>query len=89
MLEQGFIDEVRQIGDKYGWDSPALEVIGYRAFKGLLLGTKTLEEAKADFVRGDMALYKKQVTWFKRNPAIQWVESADEALELAAKFLAS
>ena len=89
MLEQGFIDEVRQIGDKYGWDSPALEVIGYRAFKGLLLGTKTLEEAKADFVRGDMALYKKQVTWFKRNSAIQWVESADEALELAAKFLAS
>ena len=89
MLEQGFIDEVRQIGDKYGWDSSALEVIGYRAFKGLLLGTKTLEEAKADFVRGDMALYKKQVTWFKRNPAIQWVESADEALELAAKFLAS
>ena len=89
MLEQGFIDEVGQIGDKYGWDSPALEVIGYRAFKGLLLGTKTLEEAKADFVRGDMALYKKQVTWFKRNSAIQWVESADEALELAAKFLAS
>ena len=89
MLEQGFTSEVRQIGEKYGWDSPALEVIGYRAFKGLLLGTKTLEEAKADFVRGDMALYKKQVTWFKRNPAIQWVESADEALELAAKFLAS
>lgn len=89
MLEEGFIDEVRNIGDKYGWDSSALDVIGYRAFKGLLLGTKTLDEAKADFARGDMALYKKQVTWFKRNHAIKWVSGAEEALDTAREFLAA
>jgi tRNA dimethylallyltransferase len=89
MLEEGFIDEVRAIGDKYGWDNSALDIIGYRAFKGLLLGTKTLPEARADFVRGDMALYKKQVTWFKRNPAIVWVENAAEAEVLVAAFLGS
>ncbi|GAC1370810.1 MAG: tRNA (adenosine(37)-N6)-dimethylallyltransferase MiaA [Candidatus Saccharimonadales bacterium] len=88
MLEEGFMQEVRQIGEKYGWDSPALDVIGYRAFKGLLVGTKTLEEAKADFARGDMALYKKQVTWFKRNPDIRWVDTPDDALKLAQEFLA-
>ncbi len=89
MLEEGFIGEVRTIGEKYGWDSSALDVIGYRAFKGLLQGTKTLDEAKTDFARGDMALYKKQVTWFKRNPAIHWVDGADEALTLAREFLAA
>lgn len=89
MLEEGFIQEVRQIGDKYGWDSSALEIIGYRAFKGLLLGTKTLAEAKVDFVRGDMALYKKQVTWFKRNPSIHWTSGAGEALQLVENFLAA
>lgn len=87
MLEEGFIEEVRRIGDKYGWESSALDIIGYRAFKGLLLGTKTLDEAKVDFVRGDMALYKKQLTWFKRNPAIHWIENAAEAQALAAEFL--
>jgi tRNA dimethylallyltransferase len=87
MLEEGFIDEVRTIGETYGWESAALDVIGYRAFKGYVLGTKTLDEAKDDFVRGDMALYKKQVTWFKRNSAIQWVEDAAEAEALASKFL--
>jgi tRNA dimethylallyltransferase len=74
MLEKGFIDEVRTIGERYGWDCPALDVIGYKAFKAVCLGTKSVAEATADFVRGDMALYKKQVTWFKRNPEIHWLE---------------
>jgi tRNA dimethylallyltransferase len=74
MLEKGFIDEVRTVGERYGWDCPALEVIGYKAFKEVCLGTKSVAEATADFVRGDMALYKKQVTWFKRNPEIHWLE---------------
>jgi len=86
MLEEGFIREVEDIGEMYGWESAALEVIGYRAFKGYVLGTKTLEQATADFVRGDMALYKKQVTWFKRHEGIRWVQSAAEAEQLVADF---
>lgn len=87
MLEEGFIDEVRTIGETFGWDSSAMDIIGYRAFRGYLFEEKSLEEAKADFARGDMALYKKQVTWFKRNDAIQWVATADEAERLVAEFL--
>ncbi len=88
MLGTGFIDEVRTIGETYGWENAAMEVIGYRAFKDYVLGTKTLEQAKADFAAGDMALYKKQVTWFKRNGAIKWVADAAEAEVLVREFLA-
>jgi tRNA A37 N6-isopentenylltransferase MiaA len=87
MLEEGFIHEVQVIGDKFGWDSEALNVIGYRAFRGVVLGTKNLEQGTADFVRGDMALYKKQMTWFKRNKSIIWLESPQEAEALVARFL--
>lgn len=87
MLEEGFVHEVRTIGETFGWDSSAMDIIGYRAFKGYLLEEKSLEEAKVDFARGDMALYKKQVTWFKRNVAIQWVATVDEAERMAAEFL--
>ncbi len=79
MLGEGFIDEVRTIGATYGWDSSAMDVIGYRAFKDVLRGEKTVAEGAADFVRGDMALYKKQVTWFKRNSEIHWLEGDVEA----------
>jgi len=84
MLSEGFIQEVQTIGERYGWDCTAFEVIGYRAFKDVVFGHKTVAEATADFVSGDMALYKKQLTWFKRNKQIQWltgdVEKAADAL---------
>lgn len=87
MLAEGFIDEVRRIGETYGWDSEAFNVIGYRAMKDVALGTKSVEQGAADFVAGDMALVKKQTTWWRRNPAIIWLDDASEAEELVDRFL--
>jgi tRNA dimethylallyltransferase len=87
MLDKGFLAEVETIGRTYGWDSPALEVIGYRAFKEVVHGNKSVEDGAVDFVRGDMALYKKQLTWFKRNQHIQWLDSPADAGPLVAAFL--
>jgi tRNA dimethylallyltransferase len=89
MLEQGFLEEVRTIGETYGWDSEALSGVGYRAFKGVVLGHKTVAEGTADFVRGDMRLVKKQLTWFKRNPEIVWLDDVAEAEPLVREFLAT
>ena len=89
MLDEGFLSEVQRIGEKYGWDSSSLEVIGYKAFKDVAGGTKDLSAAIAEFVRGDMALYKKQVTWFKRNPYIEWLDDPAAARPLVAAFLAT
>lgn len=88
MLEEGFIREVETIGETYGWDSTALDVIGYRAFKDVVRGSKTVAEGTEDFIAGDMALYKKQVTWFKRNSAINWVTDQEDAARLVRHFLA-
>lgn len=87
MLEEGFIDEVTMIGETFGWENSAMNIIGYRAFKNYVLGDKTLSQAKSDFAKADLALYKKQVTWFKRNSFIQWVNSAEEAERLSIEFL--
>jgi tRNA dimethylallyltransferase len=87
MLEEGLIVEVRTIGESYGWDSEALSGIGYRAFKGVVLGTKTVAEGVAEFVRGDVLLVKKQQTWFKRNGAIKWLDDKAKVHALVRKFL--
>ena len=89
MLEAGFLDEVKRIGEGTGWNSEAMQIIGYRAMKDVVLGTKTLADGVSDFVRGDMALYKKQVTWFKRNNHIHWLERpfVDEARQLVDEFI--
>jgi tRNA dimethylallyltransferase len=82
MLEKGFLNEVRMIGETYGWESEAMSGIGYRAFRDVILGHKTVAEAQADFVRGDSRLMKKQLTWFKRNAEIVWLQGATEAERL-------
>jgi tRNA dimethylallyltransferase len=87
MLGKGFIEEVKMIGETYGWDSPAFEVIGYRAFKDVALGTKSIADGVQDFVSGDTALYKKQMTWFKRDPHIVWIPDPAEAFDLVRAWL--
>jgi tRNA dimethylallyltransferase len=89
MLGKGFLEEVRTIGERYGWNSEAMTGIGYRAFRDVVLGTKTAEQGVADFVRGDMMLVKKQLTWFKRNQSVRWLEDAAEAEALTQDFLKS
>ena len=87
MLGKGFLKEVEQIGSEYGWDSEALSAVGYRAFKDVVLGTKTVEQGVLDDVREEMKLVKKQLTWFKRNKAIQWLDNPDRARSLVREFL--
>jgi tRNA dimethylallyltransferase len=87
MLEKGFLDEVRTIGETYGWESEALTATGYRSFKEVVLGTKPVRDAVAEMVRGHMLLAKKQMTWFKRNGAIRWLEDLGEAEGLVRDFL--
>lgn len=87
MVSNGFVVEVRRVSERYGWDAPALQAPGYRAFRRYLLGEQSLEEAEAQFVRNDSQLAKRQRTWFKRNKSIHWISNSTEAVELATTFL--
>ena len=89
MLSQGFIEEVAYIGETYGWDCAAFNVIGYRAFAPVVKGLETIEVGTQQFIRGDMALYKKQMTWFKKNLDIEWVENPQAARALAQAYIAN
>lgn len=84
MVGQGLIDEVRSVGERYGWEAQALQAPGYRAFHEYLAGSMTLDEAKAAFVKNDRALAKRQKTWFKRNKSIHWLATEDKTTESVA-----
>ncbi len=87
MVEAGFTNEVKILGEKYGWENEAFKAPGYRAFKEYVNGQITLGQAKEMFVRNDLQLAKKQRTWFKRNNSIHWVENKIEAVDLVTTFL--
>jgi tRNA dimethylallyltransferase len=87
MVDGGFIAEVQNIADQYGWEIPAMQAPGYKAFRKYLANDITLEEAKTLFVRNDLQLAKRQRTWFKRDTNINWICKKDEAVDLVTTFL--
>jgi tRNA dimethylallyltransferase len=79
MIAIGFIEEVRQLAEEYGWDAPGLQAPGYRAYRRYFENKVSLDEAKAEFVKSHLQLAKRQRTWFKRNPDINWFDNRDDA----------
>lgn len=88
MIENGLVDEVRQLGAKFGWDAAGLQAPGYRAMREYLESIKTLDEAKAQFVKNDLDLAKRQRTWFKRNNSIHWLNHKHSDREKLAEAVA-
>ncbi len=89
MLEAGLENEVKQLADKYGWQCEAMKGIGYREWREYFEGQQSLEATRARIIKSTLELAKRQRTWFKRNPNIQWISSVEEAAKLVEDFLHS
>jgi tRNA dimethylallyltransferase len=77
MVEAGLLDEVRGLlGCGYDAALPALQGIGYRQFvevaRGVLEPVRALQLMQRDTVR----YAKRQMTWFAREPEVEWVDVA-------------
>ena len=79
MLEAGLLQEIRGLLQSGVPDTAtAMQAIGYKEFVSALEGHGTVEAA-ADSVRQSSRRYaKRQLTWFRRNPAIHWLIRKDE-----------
>ena len=87
MVDNGLVEETQRLVKDYGADAQPLQATGYKAIRRYLSGELTLEEAKADFVRNDLQLAKRQRTWFKRNKSIHWLSKQEEIEDLITTFL--
>lgn len=83
MFEEGFLDEMKTLADQYGWEVEAMSGIGYRVAREYFEGVATELEVKEAFIKRDLSLAKRQRTWFKRNPRIQWFESSEILINAA------
>jgi tRNA dimethylallyltransferase len=87
MFEGGLIEEVQRILS-FGFpeSSKPLESLGYRQALEVLRGRLDREEAVRLAQRGTRRYAKRQWTWFRRDPAIEWFADfgAEEATQIAA-----
>ena len=75
MLEEGLVVEVKKLlafGCKR--ESTAMQGLGYKEIIAYLLGEITLEEAIYRIKRDTRHFAKRQLTWFRREKDVIWVE---------------
>lgn len=79
MIEAGLIKEVSNILKKgYTPELKPLQSLGYRQIIGYLQGKYTLEEAIHLIKRDTKRYAKRQLTWFKGDPEIEWFHLPEE-----------
>ncbi|MDO4742033.1 MAG: tRNA (adenosine(37)-N6)-dimethylallyltransferase MiaA [Candidatus Saccharibacteria bacterium] len=74
MFGEELYEEVKKLVQTYSWDTQAMKSNIYEYAWGYLNGRLSLDEAKARCFFRDWHLAKRQLTWFKRNRDINWLE---------------
>jgi tRNA dimethylallyltransferase len=80
MFAAGLVDETRGLLTRYG-PVKALDSLGYRQARGVLEGSMTEEEAVAAAQQGHRNYAKRQMTWFRREPEVHWIEGFGDGAE--------
>lgn len=88
MLDQGLVAEVKQLRDMgCTRDMVSMQGLGYKEILAYLDGKCTLEEAVYILKRDTRHFAKRQLTWFRREHEVRWIERQeypDEAAMLQA-----
>lgn len=75
MLAVGLLDEVASLlQDGYRAAITAAQAIGYKELVPVLEGRVSLDVAAAEIKRASRRYAKRQLTWFRADPRIRWVD---------------
>lgn len=75
MMEQGLLDEVKSLLARgVSPDAQAMKGIGYKELVAYLDGRCTLDEAVDEIKKGTRHFAKRQFTWYRKMPYIDWYE---------------
>lgn len=86
MMAAGFTDEVRLLLAGRNPERPPLSTIGYKEIAAHLRGEMTREEAVELAKRKTRQLAKRQLTWFRNEPEVVWVDVDHGAEQALVRF---
>jgi len=77
MIKAGLVDEVRGFLQRYDEGLQSLQTVGYREVIRHLKGDISHEQMIADIKTNTRRYAKRQMTWFRRWPFVEWVEGEE------------
>ncbi|HJZ53172.1 MAG TPA: tRNA (adenosine(37)-N6)-dimethylallyltransferase MiaA [Candidatus Acidoferrales bacterium] len=88
MIRDGWIEEVRQlVADGVSADAKPFHFIGYAEWREQLAGRLGKEEAVGRIQQATRNFAKRQITWFRKEGAVHWLEGFGDDPEIFAAAL--
>ncbi|OGE74629.1 MAG: tRNA (adenosine(37)-N6)-dimethylallyltransferase MiaA [Candidatus Doudnabacteria bacterium RIFCSPHIGHO2_01_52_17] len=86
MMNDGLVNETKQLVKKYGYRRVPFDAIGYREVTNHLKGRITRTQAEQEINKNTRRFAKRQMTWFRKMP-VAWIKDDREAEKEIKKFL--
>ena len=81
MIEQGLVDEVRNLLNKYDKFPTAMQGLGYKEVKQYFDEILSYEEMIEKIKQETRRYAKRQLTWFRANKDTVWLDSNENTIE--------
>ena len=85
MFETGLIEETNSLLEKYGSAAGPLSSLGYKQAVQFIRGELTIEQALQATQQAHRNYAKRQMTWFRREPAVQWLRGFGDNEQIQAE----
>ncbi len=92
MFDRGLVEETERLIARYGEDCRPLTSLGYAEATAVLQNELTREQAVAHAQQGHRNYAKRQLTWFRREPNMRWLEGCggdEDIVEQAMRLVAA
>ena len=80
MFKDGFVEEVKSLEPKLRKGKTALRALGYSQVLSLLNGEITEQEAITLTINATRKFARRQLSWFRRDPLIHWLDATSPQL---------
>ncbi|MEK7501124.1 MAG: tRNA (adenosine(37)-N6)-dimethylallyltransferase MiaA [Patescibacteria group bacterium] len=87
MLKAGLATEVKKLHERYSWSLVPMQSIDYQEFRNYFERQRTLAETLELINKHHLDLARRQMTWFKKDKTINWIQNDTQAVELVQNFL--
>jgi tRNA dimethylallyltransferase len=81
-IAKGLLEEVRRVRS---FSRSAGQALGVKEMIPVIDGLETLESARTQLVRNTKTFVRRQISWFKRDPRVVWVNASELGWEGARK----
>jgi tRNA dimethylallyltransferase len=78
MFENGLVEETEQLVERYSYECRPLQSLGYAQAVAVLRNEATRDEAVAQAQQGHRNYAKRQLTWFRREPDVHWLQGCGD-----------